>query len=284
MTRLQSIVYLGPEGTFSDMAVDAYLAKTTSECIKKPVHGFSRVFQFFVEHDHVFAMVPVENATEGVVGVCMDHLLSVKNISILSELYLPVTHALMAKKKCEIGKITSILSHPQPLAQCQQFLQQYCPHARCRAEMSTADAAKRLFDFDVAEDVAIVGPKELATRYQLTILAEDIQDMKNNQTRFFLLGKEPVSRGSESYKTSVIVATDKNVPGSLYHLLSFFNRYGLNLTRIESRPFKKQMGEYVFCIDFDGHILDEKVAKCVELVKKSVLFYKFLGSYPRIVL
>ncbi|MEK9657946.1 MAG: prephenate dehydratase [bacterium] len=284
MTRLKPIVYLGPEGTFSDMAVDAYLAKTQSKCSKKPVHGFAEVFKFFVEREHVFAMVPIENSTEGVVGVCMDQLIALNKVHILLELYLPVTHALMAKKKIDIGKINSILSHPQPLAQCQQFLQQYCSHARCRAEMSTADAAKHLVECELAEDVAIVGPKELAIRYELNVLAEDIQDMKNNQTRFFLLGKEAVSREAESYKTSIIVATDKNVPGSLYHLLSFFNRYGLNLTRIESRPFKKQMGEYVFCIDFDGHILDEKVSECLGLVKNSVLFYKFLGSYSRIVL
>ena len=128
----------------------------------------------------------------------------------------------MAKLRCHLASIQTIMSHPQPLAQCRAFLQSACPDVTYVSALSTAQAAEQLFQSSDDGVSAVVGPVQLASRYGLHVLKENIHDFEHNQTRFFVLGKEKQGVLSKKNKTSIIVGIDKNIPGSLYHILSFF--------------------------------------------------------------
>lgn len=269
------IGYLGPHGTYSEeVALRLYDGDKV---------GFKTYFSIdtaikAADSDEVMeCIVPIENSLEGSVNVTLDILAHEADLYILKEVIWPVRHNLLIKNKCE--DIEVIVSHPQALAQCRQNLRMLYPNAELRNMNSTADAATL-----VASGVlncAAVGSQSAAALYDLQVLAADIQDSSTNCTRFIVLGKNPaVTSLQDLCKTSVVCKMNGERPGSLCEILQEFAARDVNLTRIESRPARTGLGNYIFFFDMDGSMEQSNVRSAVEAVKEKSLWFKSFGSYP----
>jgi prephenate dehydratase len=217
--------------------------------------------------------VPVENSLEGAVTAVMDLLLRL-DVVIVGEVNLPIRHCLIGQGG---GEIKVILSHPQALAQCRQYLHEHYPEAEIRTTGSTSHAARLAQEFS---EMAAIAGQDAADRYGLAILAREIQDAGDNTTRFIVVAREGV-KASGRDKTSLVIYLDRDRPGALYSILEEFARRNINLTRIESRPSRKGLGDYYFYIDLEGHMQDQEVGEAVAAARDKAAMVKVLGSYPR---
>lgn len=263
---------LGPEGTYSEKA-----ALIWSEGMPSTVlvyfKDFDGVLQAVEEGELDYGIVPLENSLEGAVTVVNDLLLRL-NVVIVGEVNVPVRHCLVGQGESEI-KI--ILSHPQALAQCRQFIREHYPGAEIRTTGSTSHAARLAQEFGEMAAIADAGAAE---RYGLRVLARDVQDVRENVTRFIVAGRQiPGATGKD--KTSLIIHLAKDRPGALYSILQEFAQRSINLTRIESRPSRRGLGDYYFYIDLEGHMQDQEVGEAVAAVRDKAAMVKVLGSYPR---
>ena len=209
----------------------------------------------------------------------MDNLLNVKdeNLKITAETVIPVNHCLVSKAK-DIKKIKKIISHPQALAQCQNFVSKtFGTDVEQIEKASTGRAAQELSTLD--ESYAAIANKRTAELFKLNILAKNINDELDNKTRFVLISRSTTTATGED-KTSIAFVT-KNQPGALVKVLNVFDSLNINLLYIDSRPSKKNLGEYVFFVDFEGHINDEPAKKVLDLIKLNTNYIKLLGSYRR---
>jgi chorismate mutase/prephenate dehydratase len=269
-----AVAYLGPAGTFSEMAlvkqfgsaVDAQACASIDEVFRSAETGAAQ-----------YAIVPVENSTEGAIGRTLD-LLLVTPLRICAEVVLRVQQNLLAKG-ASLKNVRKVYSHAQSLAQCQGWLSQHLPKAERVPVASNAEAAR--IAAKEAGAVAI-GPAIAAERYGLKVLARSIEDDPRNRTRFLVLGtQEAASSGAD--RTSLVMTTH-NRPGSLHELIAFFAACGVNMTRLESRPARTGQWEYYFYVDIEGHQNDERVAKALGELKTRAPFVKIFGSYPAAVL
>ena len=226
-------------------------------------------------------IVPIENSIHGSVRVTLDMLLE-KDITIKEEIVIPIKHILMSKGK--ISDIEIISSHPQALAQCRLFLQDKFKNVKIVVTDSTSDAAKQASKY---KEIAAIASIESAIKYNLSVLMENIQDNKENYTRFVVLSKPSFKlnktlKFSENgeFKTSIIVYLKKDKPGALYKFIGIFAKRNINLTKIESRPSKREIGDYLFYIDFIGNIEDAIVKEVIKDISSKVRMIKILGSYP----
>jgi len=217
--------------------------------------------------------VPVENSLEGAVTAVMDLLLRL-DVVIVGEVNLPIRHCLVGRGG---GEIRVILSHPQALAQCRKYLHEHYPDAEIRTTGSTSHAARLAQEFP---EMAAIAGQDAAERYGLSILAREIQDASDNITRFIVVAREGVGRSGRD-KTSLVIYLDRDRPGALYSILEEFARRNINLTRIESRPSRKGLGDYYFYIDLEGHMQDQEVGEAVAAARDKAAMVKVLGSYPR---
>jgi len=266
-----NIAYLGPAGTFSEMATYKYFGHSVSAM---PVTSIDNVFSEVEAGIADFGIVPVENSTEGAVNNTLDMFLS-SPLKICGELDLPIHHNLMSKTK-DINKITTIFSHRQSLAQCRGWLKENMPHAECIAVSSNAEAAKRA---QYTEHSAAIAGESAAHMYGLELHHKEIEDRTDNSTRFIVIGKQILTTSGDD-KTSLMVAA-KDQPGALFHILQPMNDCGVSMTRIESRPSKKGKWDYVFFIDVDGHSEDENLAQSLRQLERITTQLKVLGSYPK---
>jgi len=219
------------------------------------------------------AVVPVENSLEGAVTVVMDLLLHLK-VAIIGEVNLPIRLCLVGRGE---GEIKVVLSHPQPLAQCRQYLKKNFPQAEIRTTGSTSHAARLVQEFPEMAAVAEAGTAE---KYGLKILAREIQDASENVTRFIIAGRAiPDATGRD--KTSLVIYLERDRPGALFSILQEFALRSINLTRIESRPSRRGLGDYYFYIDLEGHVNDAEVKEALEAIRGMAGMVKVLGSYPR---
>ena len=219
-----------------------------------------------------FGVVPVENSTEGSVNVTLDLLVDTE-LKICGEISLKIEQCLLVKNPK--AKILRIYSHPQALAQCATWLRRNYPDAELIPAASTAEAAKKVSKEDFA---AAVASEAAAKIYGLLVLQKGIQDSKENFTRFIIVGKI-AAKPSGRDKTSIVYIVKDKV-GALYETLGIFDKYKVNLTKIESRPTKKKAWEYMFFVDLQGHIENTNVSKAVEELRKKTVFVKIFGSYP----
>jgi len=265
------VAFLGPEGTFTQEAALKHFGHFVQTA---PLGAIDEVFREVESGAAQFGVVPIENSTEGVINHTLDMFIS-SALKICGEVTLRVHHHLLGKRT-ETGGATRVLSHQQSLAQCREWLDANLPRAERIAVASNAEAARRA----AADPAALaIAPASAATIYGLNVLAKNIEDRPNNTTRFLVIGGlETESTGND--KTSVMVS-GRNKPGALHHLLAPLARHRINMTRIESRPSRQAMWEYVFFIDFEGHIKDRKVRTMLEALKKEAAMLKWLGSYPR---
>jgi prephenate dehydratase len=221
-----------------------------------------------------FGVIPIENSLQGSVTSTLDSLVESK-IKIVGEILLPISHVLATDLS---EKITTIISHPQALSQCKSYINQNYPMAEVLEAASTTDAALKIAG-GIYENAAAITSKRAAMKYQLKILDENIQDSENNVTRFVIVGKE-LMKPTGNDKTSIVYGII-NRPGVLFETLRPFAERNIDLTKIESRPSKKKFGDYIFFLDFAGHIEDKKFSNALEELKDLTSFLYILGSYPR---
>lgn len=219
-------------------------------------------------------VVPIENSIEGSVGATLDLLSHNYNLCIKKEIILPIHHNLLVRKGTKIKDIKCIYSHMQALAQCRRFIEKF--NVKTYATSSTAAAAETILG---RENAAAIGTKKAAKIYGLEIAASDIQDYKNNLTRFVVLGDHDHSiTGSD--KTSIVFSLVEDRPGGLYEILGEFAKRDVNLTKIESRPSKEKLGSYIFFVDFEGHRMNRKIRDILNIIRSKTPSVKILGSYP----
>jgi prephenate dehydratase len=227
------------------------------------------------------AIVPVENSIEGGVSATLDALANTKEIRIFGEYLVSITFNLVAKPGTKLSDVKVISTHPTAYGQCRGYLAESLPKHTHLPATSTAAAAAALLEENSIADAAI-SAKSITDHYKLSILARNIGDNKNAQTRFIEIGlpAKPTNRTGKD-KTSVIVELPEDRPGALLEMLEQFAARGVNLSRIESRPVGDQLGRYRFNIDVQGHIDDEAVAEALKGLHRFSPKVIFLGSYPR---
>ena len=259
------------------MAADIFCEKYKINPYPNPQQTIRQVIEFVDLNPNVLGVLPFENSIEGSVHEALDNLMMTINpkIRILSQTIMPIEHCLLSRTT-EFYSITGIISHPQALAQCQNFIHDEMPRNMNLIEAtSTAEAARSLANYNLT--YAAIGSAKTAEIYNLNILRKNINDDKNNQTRFVLIGNfETEITGND--KTSLIFATE-NKPGALLDILNIFYENKINLSYIASRPSKLKFGDYNFIVNFDGHIKDKKIHDTIKAVQAKSTFVRFLGSY-----
>lgn len=270
MNEKKQVGYLGPEGTFSQEAV---LNITDNNTINKHYPNILSIFEALEDNQIDEAVVPIENSTEGSVVITLDALTR-HNLKIKGELELPIRQNLLVQKGKTLDDINVICSHQQAIAQCRHYINRL--NKPVHAMPSTANAARYVTELSTA---AVIGNEILSEKYNLEIIAHDIQDYSNNVTRFVILDKEDINKPTGNDKTSIIISLKNDNPGSLYEILYEFAKENINLTKIESRPSKQGMGKYLFFIDIVGHRLDPKIKNTLAIVEGKVNMFKILGSY-----
>ncbi|AAL80415.1 prephenate dehydratase [Pyrococcus furiosus DSM 3638] len=261
------IYYLGPEGSYTEKAALKFAELTNLKIT--PAESIYSVFRE-VERGN-YGVVPTENSIEGSVTLTLDLLLRFP-VKIFGETSLEIKHALLGY---DLSKIRVVLSHPQALAQCREFIQRM--RWGVRETNSTAEAVKIVAESN-DPTLAAIGSREAAEIYGLKVLAEDIQDYPNNKTRFILIGREDMENplGDKTPQKGAIFLELENVPGALYRALGVFAKRGVNLTRIESRPSLKDLGYYIFYIDYEYTQEEDEILEELKQVSK---FLKHLGKY-----
>jgi chorismate mutase/prephenate dehydratase len=269
-----AVAYLGPQGTFSEMALGRQFGAAVEA---QPCASIDDVFRAAETGIAQYAVVPVENSTDGAIGRTLDLLLATP-LKICAEVVLRVQQNLMAKRP-SMKAIRKVYSHPQSLAQCHGWLAQNLPGAKRVPLASNAEAARVAAK---EAGAAAIGPEIAAARYGLKLLARSIEDDPKNRTRFLVLGSHDA--GASGKDRTSLVMTAHNKPGSLHDLIASFAAHGVSMTRLESRPARTGQWEYYFYVDIEGHQQDPKVARALAELRDKAPFVKIFGSYPAAVL
>lgn len=265
-----TIAYLGPQGTFTEAAALKRFGGATQG---QPCATIDEVFQAVESGAAHYGVVPVENSTEGAVGRTLDLLLS-SSLNICGEVLLQVHQCLMSNES-DLSLIRKVYSHPQSFGQCQSWLHAHLPHVERVTASSNADAARQAAEESFA---AAIGGAQAAEHFRLKVLAANIEDDARNTTRFLVIGKQEVAPSGRD-RTSLVMSA-ANRPGAVHDLLVPLAQNGVSMTKLESRPSRAGLWEYVFYVDIEGHQADTKVAAALGQLKQIAAFVKVLGSYP----
>lgn len=271
-----SIAYLGPAGTYAETAalhwarlLNELTGQTADLC---PYPSILQALQATAQAVTGFSVVPVENSIEGSVTTTLDTLWTLPELQIHHALVLPISHALISQMP-EVEAIQTIYSHPQALAQCQMWLEQHLPNVKLIPTRSTAEALQHL---TADAPVGAIASQRAATLYKLPTLAHPINDHPDNCTRFWALSRSPSPGGSH---TSIAFSLPANVPGALLRPLQACAQRGINLSRIESRPTKRSLGDYLFFLDMEGDVSDSPVQAALAEMRGITETLKIFGSY-----
>jgi prephenate dehydratase len=278
MSEMEKTAFLGPVGTWAEEALRASTHLAEGEAVPYPT--VTDVVEAVSSGEVARGIVPIENSLEGSVRVTLDILaFEVDDVRIAREIVLPIHHCLISRSEMPLERIELILSHPHASAQCRKFMRAQLPQAEVKAANSTAEAVRIVSEGE--EDWAAIGSRLAAEKYGCIVLSEAIEDHPGNQTRFVVLSREEAPQGlDEPYKTSIVCAIAHDQPGSLLQILQEFAFRSINLTKIESRPSKKGLGDYVFFIDMEGKKDDAAIASALECLGCKLASVKLLGSYP----
>jgi prephenate dehydratase len=278
-----TIGFLGPQGTFTEVA----LRETIDE--QAPGGRTRRFVPFLSLEDTVEAVssgevdcsiVPIENSIEGSVSATVDILAhEIDNLQIVREVRIPIRHQLLARPAVTLDQVTKVVSHPHANAQCRTWLRSNLPGREIEAANSTANAVERVARSD--QPWAAIGNQVAGAHYGCVVLAPDIEDHKDNETRFVFLARQRERQDwFEPYKTSVVCEIVKDQPGALLLILQEFAFRRINLTKIESRPSKRRLGDYIFLVDMEGKVDDLAVADALRCLCCKLPRLTVLGSYP----
>ncbi len=279
MTSPPSIGYLGPHGTFTEQAVLSEPDLAGYEARLFP--SMPAVLSAVESGELDFGFAAIENSIEGTVNATIDTLAFSSNLLIQREVVIPISMELLVAPETTLDSIETVVSFPHAIAQCRVWLAEHLPRARHTAANSTADAVELVA---TAQDrtVAAIGNRLAGTIYGLDVLVSGIEDTKDNQTRFVTVAREGVPKITGNDKTSIVIFQRDDRPGSLLSILQEFSARQINLSKLESRPTKKGLGNYCFIMDLDGHISDAVVADALKNIMAKQAEVKFLGSYPTV--
>jgi prephenate dehydratase len=266
------IAHLGPMGTYAETAALNYGRSIEKDFGLMPYNTIAQAIEAVAHQTADLAVVPVENSIEGSVTMTLDALWRIDGLQIQQALVLPIEHQLITVAP-SLDHIQTVCSHPQALSQCQEWLGKHLPQAQRISTNSTTEILAQLADLPTT---AGISSPSAAALYSLPILAADIGDRAENRTRFWVLSQQPALTGSH---TSVAMTLPANVPGALLAVLEKFAAAQINLSRIESRPTKRSLGEYLFFMDIEADSHDPQVAKMLAEVAANVEQVKLFGSY-----
>lgn len=270
LQRPTTVAYLGPEATFTESAVRKHFGHAVGA---RPLAAIDEVFREVEAGAADFGVVPIENSSEGAVDHTLDMFMA-SPLKICSEIELRIHHNLMGTMPA-LGEVRRVCAHQMALAQCREWLDAHLAGVEREAMSSNAEAARRA---RAGQGVAAIAGEHAAEVYGLGLLARNIEDKPDNTTRFLVIGRR-IPEPSGRDKTSLLVST-ANRPGALYRLLAPFAEHGISMTRIESRPSRRGMWDYVFFIDVTGHCRDAGVAAAIAALEQEAAMVKVLGSYP----
>ncbi|MGB9628582.1 MAG: prephenate dehydratase [Thermodesulfobacteriota bacterium] len=265
------VSYLGPEATYTHIACQKYFKDSGQ---KIPKDSIQEVFEAVEQGETDYGVIPVENSIEGSVNRTLDLFIE-SGVKVCGEITIPISHNLLSKNG-RPESIRKIYSHPQAIEQCRNWLRRNFPRIELLETSSTAKAAKKAQE---DPEAGAIGNSLTAHFYGLKIIHSKIEDYPFNFTRFWVIGNK-IGERTGNDKTSILFSIP-HVPGSLYRVLGIFSNQMINLTKIESRPMKYRPWEYIFFIDFEGHIMDSPVKEGLTRLEDEVSFFKVLGSYPR---
>jgi prephenate dehydratase len=274
-----TIAYLGPAGTFTEDALNEASARSEFEPLRTST--IPDAILAVERGEAELALVPIENSIEGSVRPTLDALAFEANaVAIVGEYDYRVRVHLIAREGVDVEQVEAVLSHPQPLGQCARFLRQTLPDVEQREVSSTAAAVRM-----VSESLrpwAALGARAAAELYGCRVLREGVEDESGNVTRFLWIAPEgTVPGGSGKWKTSLVFSElGEDHPGALVEALTEFSSRGINLTRIESRPSRQELGLYMFFVDLEGALADDLVAAAIEGLRRKAGTVRILGSYP----
>lgn len=265
------IAYLGPEGTFTQQAVNLHFGHSVQAM---GMGTIDEVFSQVESTEADFGVVPVENSNQGIVSHTLDRFVN-SDLKISGEIQMAIHHNLLSQAK-SLADIERLYSHQQSLSQCKSWIRQNLPQAECIAVSSNAEAARRVRS---APDAAAISSRAAAEIYGLPVMFADIEDQADNATRFLVVGRRLLAPSGDD-KTSVMLAGSEG-PGALHSLLEPLARHNLNMTRIESRPASSAAWSYVFFIDVDGHAETEPLKTALSEMQAVSSLTRVLGSYPK---
>ena len=266
------VAFQGEPGAYSESAVFQVFGENTQV---KPCKDFKDVFENVCSAETNFGVVPVENSLEGSINQNYDLFLRY-DLKVFGEVIVKIEHCLITNPGTALSDIKFVYSHPQALAQCRSFLEDF--GRELIPSYDTAGSVKLIKEKGL-KNAAAIASERAANIYSMHIVAKDIADNPENYTRFFILSTED-SPATGNDKTSIIFSA-KHEPGSLYHAIGEFAKRNINLTKIESRPTKKTAWEYNFYLDFEGHRTEPIRAEALKALEKYSIFIKILGSYPK---
>lgn len=266
--------FLGPAGTFSE---EALFALGIADLEAVPCASIGEVFEAVERGQADAGIVPIENSVEGSVNATLDALAFDTSLELQGELVLDVHHALITAPGADLTAVKTVASHPQATGQCRRWLARHLPGRAIIAANSTAEAVQRAVG---DPSVAAVGTQLAASLYGGEVRDPAIEDYAGNQTRFVVIGRGVVPRTGED-KTSLALFLRADKPGALLMILSEFAYGEVNLTKIQSRPTKRALGEYMFFVDLEGHVDDQNVKTALDCLRLKLREVKVLGSYPR---
>lgn len=273
------IGYLGPEGSFTHQALNVYKTKVG---IKEDIASFSTITQIIdsVNSGKIKSgIVPIENSIEGGIGEVLDRLLKTsQKVTINHEVIIPIEHCLITRTK-NLQAVKKVIAHAQALSQCQTYLKRFLPEAELEPVTSNSTGVKIVSE-TTNGNIAAIGPAMAAEIYKVPIYEKGINDEKENFTRFVVVSTE-TKNPTGFDKTTIAFGVPYDKPGTLVGVLNSFAKEKVNLSRIESRPSRKALGEYIFFADLEAHREDLPLKKALSEVVSQFSFYRWLGSYPR---
>ena len=272
MAYLPKVAIQGEEGSFSEEAGRKYWGNTV---VFLPKRSFEDVVNSVEKREAEYGLLPIENTLIGSISTTYDLLLE-SNLKITGEVITQVSHYLLAIKKVPLSEIKRVYSHPAALSQCSIFLQKL--NCKIIPIYDTAGSAIKICREKDPHSAAIAS-KLAAKLYNLETIAEKLEDYPNNQTRFIIISKDKEEEYHKNSKTTIVFTT-LHRPGALYRVLKIFNDFGINLTKLESRPHRTEPWRSYFYLDFEGHQKDPLVSEALEELKEETNFLKILGSYP----
>lgn len=268
--------FLGPRGTFSE---DAAIAFGGGESELLPLASIPALVAAVESGAATHAVLPLENSIEGSISATLDLLIHETELPIVAELVIPVRLFLIGVPGATIDQINTVSSHSNPLGQSRRFLERTLPDASQVAAMSTAAAVQDVIELgDLAR--AAIGTHSAVDLFGGEVLASDIQDVQTNVTRFAVIARDPAGPTGDD-KTSIAYTLPEDVPGCLYRSMAPLAEHGMQLTKLESRPSKSHLGNYVFLLDFLGHKDDPDTSAALAELAPQCTAFKILGSYPR---
>ena len=276
------LALLGPKFTNSDLAADKYDLLTRSTPTRTYCHSITEIFDLVESGKIKYGIVPLENVLQGTIRETFDQLFQ-KNVHIAKYFKVQINYSLVSLKNANQKSIKVVSSHEQALNQCRSFLKKYFSKAKIVPTNSTIFAIEQIIDTNDLTQAAII-PTFVCNNFPVKVIKKDIQDSSENVTSFIIIQKGAASKNlpkyssSKRYNTSIAFYFSKDQPGTLFEVFKLFKEANINLSRIESRPSRKQLGSYIFFLDFNGHPQKPNIKKVLQELKKLSAFLKILGS------